>query len=65
MEYPSFRLCGCKGCRTCLLCERELGIEKANPRDVFKVSINEQKSKQFMIDLLPEFRSFRLLPGLQ
>ncbi|KAJ6649936.1 Alpha-ketoglutarate-dependent dioxygenase alkB like 4 [Pseudolycoriella hygida] len=36
MDYPKLRLCGCKGCRTCLVCEEELGIEKANLLDVFK-----------------------------
>lgn len=39
MDHPKVvRQCGCKGCRTCLLCEKEFGIEKPNLLNVFQVS---------------------------
>lgn len=36
MDYP--RPCGCKGCRTCLICEQEYKISKENLFDKFAVS---------------------------
>lgn len=30
------RSCGCKGCRTCLLCETEYGIKRNDFIDLYK-----------------------------
>lgn len=36
MDYP--RPCGCKGCRVCLLCEKEFGIQTKDYGSIFRVS---------------------------
>lgn len=37
MDFP--RPCGCKGCRTCLICEKEYGIEEKSFLSEYEVSI--------------------------
>lgn len=36
MDYP--RPCGCKGCRTCLVCEKECGIGEKSQEILYKVN---------------------------
>ncbi|XP_055713522.1 alpha-ketoglutarate-dependent dioxygenase alkB homolog 4 [Phlebotomus papatasi] len=51
MDYP--RPCGCKGCRTCLLCEKEYGINKKD----FMAKYQELKPYVFC------YKCEKLVPG--
>lgn len=36
-KMDKIRACGCKGCRTCLICEKEYNIEEKSFYNEFKV----------------------------
>lgn len=42
IKIDSPRLCGCKGCRTCLICEKELNLEEKPYISDYEVRLNIQ-----------------------
>lgn len=65
MDHP--RPCGCKGCRTCLVCEQTYQIEKENLFDKFSVSLMRIIANYyghiiyFCHQFIPEMSNSRLL----